>query len=187
MSSKRSKHWLVSVAESAAQSSKNALSESERQELTSAIDRILKHLELVKKNVNSLPTEHDSSELNGALESLLRYVRRAEDNALLASALGLVPPKRGPSRPPAVSNLISRAALEDRVRELSELPTDGIADHLSNYKVFSMDELRDIARIFGIRADDLARSDLVDRIVKIGFANKRGYQRLRDPDGSSVT
>jgi len=68
---------------------------------------------------------------------------------------------------------------EKLFNELKALSTDEILQRLLD-KDISMKDLRALAAYLDIKHErGMNREDLVDRVVKIGFANVRGYELLR--------
>jgi hypothetical protein len=153
-------------------------------------DRILKNLDLLiafftelRRRVESLPSSSERVKTLTALEEVGQFLDRARDNDFLATALGLAYDRRK-RRPSRATPGLSRSA-QAFFEELKSLPTDEIQRRLNDYKQVTMNDLHGLASLLGLRFEErMKRQDLVDRIVKLGFANVRGYDLLRRAERS---
>ena len=81
---------------------------------------------------------------------------------------------------PSKPSLFAARSVDEFLAELTNLEPAEIQERLSDYKRVSMTELRALAVKLELGSEDrVSRQDLVDQIVKIGFANQRGYESLR--------
>lgn len=158
----------------------NALpDDAERDRLVKHLDVIVTFFDALRKRLQALPSSSEKAKTLLALEELTRFLEKAQENEILAAALGLSYERaaRGTTRSvrPQASGLT-----EALLNELKELPTNEIQEKLNDYKTVSMDDLNALAVLMGLKFEErMKRQDLVDRIVKIGFANIRGYDLLR--------
>jgi len=67
------------------------------------------------------------------------------------------------------------------MQQLKGLSTEEITQTLLSIKKVTMDDLKALPLSIGIVTQDqrINRQELVDRSVKLGFANARGYDLLR--------
>ena len=155
-------------------------SDARKQELVDNLELINKHIQDLKERMQLLPNDFRISEIINAIDLINDFLVSAKDNPPVAAALGL------PYKRPSSTNIrkISESQIGEKLfKELNSLPTDEILQRLLDYKNVSMADLRALAIQIGIKHQErVKRADLVDKIVKLGFANIRGYERLRSPD-----
>lgn len=155
--------------------------EAERDRLLKSLDAIIAFFSDLKRRVESLPSSSARAHTLTALEDIGEFLNRSKDNPVLATALGLAYDQEL-QRSSRAAPASSRSA-EALLQEIKALPTGEIQERLNDYKRVSMNELHALARMLGLRYEDrMKRQDLIDRIVKIGFANIRGYDLLRGAD-----
>jgi len=153
-------------------------SDIERDKIVKNIDTIIKYFQDLQGRVKSLPDENSQKEILSAISTINDFLLSARDNPVLSAALGLSYER--PTSPKRVKKEITPQSGEKLFNELKSLPTEQIQQRLLDYKSVSMDELRALASYLGIKHPQrIKRQDLVDKIVKIGFANIRGYEMLR--------
>ena len=157
--------------------------EAERDRLLKNLDAIVAFFSGLKRRVESLPSLSERTRTLAALEDIVQFLNRSKNNPVLSAALGLAYDRQlqRSSRAAPASSRSAEALLE----AMKALPTDEIQRRLNDYKSITMNDLHALARMLGIRyGDRMKRQDLIDRIVKIGFANIRGYDLLRGSDRS---
>jgi len=153
-------------------------SDAEREQIIKNLDIIIGYFQDLKERVKSLPNESQQKELLSAITTINNFLLSAKDNTFLSTALGL-------SYEKAISTKREKKEIppqtgEKLFNELKDLTTEEIQQKLLDYKSVTMDELRALASYLGIKHPQrIKRQDLVDKIVKIGFANIRGYEILR--------
>ncbi len=154
--------------------------DARKQEVLENLDLLSKHIQDMKERIRLLPNDSRRSEIINAIDLISNFVESAKENAPVGAALGL--PFRRTSR--VGVRKVSESQVGERLfNELSALPTDEILRRLLDYKNISMADLRALAMRIGMKhQESLKRADLVDQIVKLGFANIRGYERLRSPN-----
>jgi hypothetical protein len=155
--------------------------DAERTRLLANLDVVAKFFGDLRRRVETLPSSNERAKVQGALEEVAGFLGRARENQILAAALGIayerVPTRSGPA--PSQPSRSAQALLN----EVRELPTNEILATLNDYKRVTMRDLHSLASLLGLKLDErLKREDLVDRIVKLGFANIRGYDLLRGVD-----
>jgi len=159
--------------------------DSRKQQLIDNLQLINKHIQNMQNQIRLLPNDAHKNEVINAIDLISDFVSLAKDNPPLAAALGL-PFKRVPS---GSTKRMSEPQVGERLfKELNAISTDQILQRLLDYKSVSMADLRALAKHIGIKQPERAnRKELADQILKLGFANIRGYERLRSPGGAHVT
>ena len=156
-------------------------SDAERGQMIKSLDVIIGYFRDLREHVESLPLDHKQKEVLSAINIIRDFLQSAKENPPLAAALGLYFEKPMTSRKPR--RQISQAEGEKIFNELRQLTTEQIQQRLLDYRGASMGELRGLAAYLGIKeAEKISRQTLVDKIVKIGFANVRGYEILRSKE-----
>jgi hypothetical protein len=157
-------------------------SDTRKQELIDNLELINQHVQDLKERLKLLPNDSRKSEVINAIDLIANFLTSAKDNPPVAAALGL------PYKRTSITNVrkISDSQVGEKLfKELSSIPTNEILQRLLDYKNVSMADLRALAQQIGIKQQERAnRKDLVDQIVKLGFANIRGYEKLRSPDST---
>jgi len=157
--------------------------DAERNRLLTSLDMIAKFFGDLRRRVETLPSSNERIKVQAALEEVAAFLHRARENQVLAAALGIAYERVG-SRAGRVTSQPSRSA-QALLDEVKELPTDQIFTKLNDYKLVTINDLHSLASLLGLRLDErMNRQDLVDRIVKLGFANVRGYDLLRGGDSA---
>jgi len=158
--------------------------ETDRDRLSKSLDTIIEFFVDLKRRIEALPSTRDCGRTLAALDEIASFLTRSKGDPILANALGLRydrDSRRFPSSLPPQSSKSAEAWLD----ELKSLTTDEIQARLNDYKRVTMNDLRGIARQLGLKYEErMKRQDLVDRIVKVGFANVRGYDLLRGKSSS---
>jgi len=134
-----------------------------------AIDELISFLQKLRTQLAAQPTAGKREDVERALVVLESFLGASRGPVMLAA------PKGQRSRAPERD-----VDVEELRKELSGLDLDEIRNRLQDHKRYSVDTLRRLAQVFGVRVDArLARDDLADAILKRGFANPRTYQGLR--------
>lgn len=154
----------------------------EREHFINNIDEIIKYLVSLKEKVQSLPKDEEQSKVLSSIGNITNFLQSAEKNPPLAIVLGLAYENKiraNPKREAAVSH----QSVEPLLKELKSLPTEEIQNRLIDYRSITMAQLHGLASLLGIKYEQrIKREDLVDKIVKIGFANIRGYDLMRSAE-----
>jgi hypothetical protein len=152
--------------------------DTEREHFIKNIDEIIKYLQSLKEKVQSLPKDEELSKVLLSIGDITNFLQSAEKNPSLAVALGLAYEKKMKAKPKREA--ASSQSIEPLLKELKSLPTEEIQNRLNDYKSITMAQLHGLASLLGIKYEQrIKRVDLVDKIVKIGFANIRGYDLMR--------
>lgn len=159
--------------------------DTEKERFIKNIEAIISFLQTLKERVQSLPNAEDQRKVLLAIGDLTKFLQNAEKSPVLAMALGLAYEKK------AIPKLQREEAVPQSVQplldELKHLPTEQIQMKLIDYKSVTMIQLRALASLLGIKYEQrIKRQDLVDKIVKVGFANIRGYEMLRSTGNKVV-
>lgn len=149
----------------------------ETQAALQTITDIINELETLRGRLAHFPGERDIDQVSQAIHTVTSFIDSAKDRPLLAGALFPAAtkarkPKKEASPPPGVDELM---------RLLEGLPTDEIVTVLSKQK---KDVLAALSAKLGISATaKLTKNAMVDKIFKLGFANRRGYELLGGEKG----
>ena len=143
--------------------------EEEKQKTTQIISELLQELEVLREAINQFPDESKVNNISGAIQTLVSFFDTIKDKPLLAEMLL---PKQTKARK-TVSSLIDIDAL---LTHLEGLPTENILGELTKHK---KDALLELSAKMNITANKkLTKDSLADKIFKLGFANRRGYDLL---------
>lgn len=180
MSGKTKKeHFILDFAENLSSALQILPSDFERERITKDLEIIIQYFKDLRERVKSLPDTKNRDEIVSAVATIKNFLESAIENPAIAPVLGLPYGKRIVPSKPRRKEIPSQIG-ERLFNELKELSTEQIQEKLLNYKSASMDELRSLATYLGIKYEQrIKRQELVDKIVKIGFANIRGYEILR--------
>ena len=179
MSSKKSGSWIESAIAAARSFSMDQPSEAERDEAIAALDVLIRALQDLRQKLTELPSETERQSVGDAAVVLERFFESMKARPGLAASLG-VSVSAAVAKAPAPAR--RNEDLDALLRSLEALPTDEIQRRLLDEDEFTHSMLQALARKLGLPAErGGGRRDLVDRIVKLGFANKRGYDLLGSP------
>ena len=124
---------------------------------------------MLREAVNQFPDESKVNNISGAIQTLVSFFDTIKDKPLLAEMLL---PKKTKARKTAGS-LVDTDAL---LKQLEGLPTENIFGELTKHK---KDALLELSAKMNITANkSLTKNALADKIFKLGFANRRGYDLL---------
>ncbi len=148
--------------------------EEERLRLTQTIPEIINELQALQEHVHRFPDEAEMREVSHAVATLVSFFDTLKDRPFLASAL--LPEKTKPRKSPVA--VVDVDALH---RRLESLPTENILEELLKHKKDALVELS--ARLNVTANKSLKKDALADKIYKLGFANRRGYDLLGGKQG----
>lgn len=139
-------------------------SDKEKLEGIRVIDEILAEMKRLREELRRLPDERERKRVIQALATVDSFMRSSVVNA------------GSRSKGQDSGNKEKARILLDRLNELS---TDEIARTLRHPESAPTAVLRAAASILGLGGvSKMARDDLEDAIVKVGFANPRGYELI---------
>ncbi len=145
--------------------------EEEKHKIKEEIHDVISELEGLQNSINSLPDEPEKEHLSQAIHTLVSFLDSLKDKPLLTD---VILPKAKKARKAKVSDV----NIEDLLRELEGLPTDELMGRLSKHK---KNTLLELSSRLSITVNSKQTKDIiVDKIFKLGFANKRGYGLLGD-------
>ena len=148
--------------------------EEEKQKTTQIISELLQELEVLREVVHQFPDDSKVNNISGAIQTLVSFFDTIKDKPLLAEMLL---PKKTKARKTAGS-LVDMDAL---LKHLEGLSTDEIFGELTKHK---KDVLLELSAKMNITANkSLTKNALADKIFKLGFANRRGYDLLSGKHG----
>ena len=148
--------------------------EEEKQKTAQIISELLQELEVLREAINQFPDEYKINNISGAIQTLVSFFDTIKDKPLLAEMLL---PKKTKARKTAGS-LVDIDAL---LKQLEVLPTEKIFGELTKHK---KDTLLELSAKMNITANkSLTKNALADKIFKLGFANRRGYDLLGGKHG----
>jgi DNA mismatch repair ATPase MutL len=152
--------------------------DTERKELLESLDILIKYFQNMQGKIRSLPQDMEQREVLSAIATMRNFLESARDKPLLAAAFGLPYRKNALAR--EAKEEVAPVVAEKIFDELKMLSTEEIQQRLLDYKTTSMDQLHALATYLNIKHPQrMRRQDLIDKIVKVGFANVRAYDTLR--------
>lgn len=143
--------------------------EDERQRITHMIPEILQELEVLRKSIGLFPDPSETHQVSHAIHTLASFFDTLKDKPLLAKML--LPKKAKPRKTKSIA-----VDIDTVQNHLESLPTEKILGELTKHK---KDVLVALSTRMNITVNKkLTKDALADRIFKLGFANKRGYDLL---------
>lgn len=143
--------------------------DEERQRMAQQISEITAELDVLRDNILKYPHESEIHQVSGAILTLVSFLNSVKDKPLLAESLF---PKKTKARKAKGITVDTDAVLN----LLEGLSAEKIPEELAKYK---KDTLVDLAAKLNISVNTKLKKDaLADKIFKLGFANKRGYDLL---------
>lgn len=143
--------------------------DQERQRITHSIPEIIKELDVLRENIDRFPDKSETQQVSSAIHTLVSFFDTLKDKPLLAEML--LPKKARPRK--TKSSIVD---IDILLQQLEGLPTENILEELTKHK---KDILIELSTKLNITANKkLTKDALADRIFKLGFANKRGYNIL---------
>ncbi|OOP57793.1 MAG: hypothetical protein AYP45_01285 [Candidatus Brocadia carolinensis] len=143
--------------------------ETERQRMAHMIPEIIKELEVLREGIGRFPDASEIHHVANAIHTLVSFFNTLKDKPLLAEIL--LPKKAKSGKTKSVAIDINTLQIQ-----LEGLPTERILEELTKHK---KDVLVALSAKLNITANKkLTKDALADRIFKLGFANKRGYNLL---------
>ncbi|TVL99508.1 MAG: hypothetical protein CV087_17825 [Candidatus Brocadia sp. WS118] len=143
--------------------------EAERHKVALMIPEIIKELDVLRENISRFPDASEIRHVDGAIHTLISFFETLKDRPLLAEIL--LPKKAKSGKTKSVPVDINTLQIQ-----LEGLPTEKILEELTKHK---KDVLVALSAKLNITANKkLTKDALSDRIFKLGFANKRGYDLL---------
>lgn len=135
------------------------------------IHEIITELDTLRNNINHLPDESEKHQLSQAIHTLVSFLDSLKDKPHLVNTILPKTKKAGKAKTIFVD-------IDDLLKYLEELPTDQLMGELSKHK---KNTLLDLSSKLNITTNSRQTKDiLVDKIFKLGFANRRGYDLLSD-------
>ena len=148
--------------------------EEEKQKTAQIISELLQELEVLREAVHQFPDESKINNISGAIQTLVSFFDTIKDKPLLAE---MFLPKKTKARKTAGS-LVD---IDTLIKHLEEFPTEKIFGELTKHK---KDILLELSIKMNITANkSLTKNALADKIFKLGFANRRGYDLLGGKHG----
>ena len=170
--------WLDQL-ELMAKSRNLFFSDNEKTAVIRASNDLIAFLTKLRDFVSGVPNERERESVSRSIAVLRNFADRSKN----AQALALIVQK------PALQYDASKKRqvggmpvdIEMLMKELETLPTSNIEARLTEDKQLSLLDLSILARRLGLPAKSSdTRSQLIDRIASVGFANRRGYDLLRN-------
>ncbi len=152
-------------------------SDTEKQEIESALLKMIGFLTDLKARLELVPSTQEVAGLRVAAQRLEQALMSAETDPVLAGVFGLArrtARRREGRAGTEASSAAGRAALE----AIQTLPVEEILSRL-NSDSYPLTTLRSVASVLGLRpTKGLSREALAHQIA-MRIANARGYERLR--------
>ncbi len=147
--------------------------EDERQRMTQIIPEIIQELDVLRESIGRFPEESEMHHVSNAIHTLVSFFDTLKDKSLLAKIL--LPKKTKPRKTKSIAVDINTLQ-----SQLEGLATEKVIEELTKHK---KDVLIELSTKMNITANKkLTKDALADRIFKLGFANKRGYDLLSGKD-----
>ncbi len=145
--------------------------EDEKQIIRQDIHEMVMELDTLRNNIEHLPDESEKHQLSQAIHTLVSFLDSLKEKPHLADAILPKVKKAGKAK-------VNPVNVDDLLTQLDELPTDQLMGELSKHK---KNTLLELSSKLNISTHSKQTKDiLVDKIFKLGFANKRGYDLLGD-------
>ncbi|MGR3221288.1 MAG: hypothetical protein ACUZ8H_15945 [Candidatus Anammoxibacter sp.] len=145
--------------------------EDEKQRIGQEIQEMITELDTLRNNIIHLPDEPEKRQLSQAIHTLVSFLDSLADRPHLADTILPKVKKAGKAK-------VSSINIDDLLKQLEELSTDQLIGELSKHK---KNTLLDLSSKLNISTNSKQTKDiLVDKIFKLGFANRRGYDLLSD-------
>ena len=149
------------------------------QELDSALQEAALFFLTLREKLRAIPNDAEAERTKEALSTVCAFLERAQKDTSIGRAVGILSAHPGPKKQRALFGPKAEADVVEFVKRLESLPTSEIQRELIESRKYSIQMLGAIARHLGIHIDPRApKHELVDKIVKIGFANPRAYSGL---------
>jgi hypothetical protein len=154
-------------------------SKEEVREVDSAVEEAISLLTTLKEKLTSVLDEEESRRTREALTEVCAFLEKLQRDTGIAAAVGLKSARSASSKQKTLFLQKPAADFADLTRKLETLSTGDIQRELMEPKKYTVKMLEKIARHLQIQVDPHApKHELVDKIVKIGFANPRAYSGL---------
>ena len=145
--------------------------EVEKQRIGQDIHEMIAELDTLRNNIKDLPDEPEQRQLSQAIHTLVSFLDSLKEKPHLADIILPKAKKAGKAKASPVN-------VDDLLKQLEGLSTDQLMGELSKHK---KNTLLELSSRLNITANSKQTKDvLVDKIFKLGFANKRGYDLLGD-------
>lgn len=143
--------------------------EEEKQKTVQIISEILQELEVLREAINQFPDVTKISDVSCAIQTLVSFLDTVKDKPLFAEMLF-------PKKTKAIKAAGSLVDIDALLEQLEGLSTENIPGELTKHKKDTLLELS--ARLNISVTRKLTKDALADKIFKLGFANRRGYDLL---------
>lgn len=170
---KKPGHWVEQAISVARYFSEPLASEHERQEALIQLDAMIHALQDLREHLRAVPSPEERRQIAEAADTIEQFLVSMKARPEVAASFRMA------TAPKSSTVARKRENIGSLVEHLESKTTDDIQRALLNEREYSLPVLQAIARHIGLTIDRSSdRSVLVDRIVKLGFANKRGYELL---------
>ena len=143
--------------------------EEDRLRFVQTISEIIKELQALQEGVQRFPDEAETRQVSHAVSTLVSFFETLKERPLLASALL-------PAKTTTRKAKVTAVDIEALQRRLESLPTENILEELLKHKKDVLVELS--ARLNVTASKSMTKDALADKIYKLGYANRRGYDLL---------
>lgn len=145
--------------------------EDEKQRIGQDIQEMITELDTLRNNIARLPDGSEQHQLFQAIHTLVSFLDSLKEKPHLADIILPKAKKAGKVK-------VSSVNIDELLKQLQGLPTDQLMSLLSKHKKNTLLELS--SRLNITTNSKQTKDILVDKIFKLGFANKRGYDLLSD-------
>ncbi len=150
-------------------------SETDKQEVVSQLETLIRFLSDIKSHVEAVPSQQGSAAVRVAIDKLASLFEQAKSNPAIGAALGI-----RAALPRSKETAITPDELERARAQLARfesLPIDELRNVLSE---MNARDLKALASAMGIRATQRTAHDALTHQVATKISNTRGYRSLRD-------
>jgi len=145
--------------------------EEEKLRIGEEIREMISQLDYLRNAISLLPRESEKRDLSQAIHTLVSFVDSLKEQPLIAGTILPKEKKAGKAKQSAIN-------VDGLLKQLGELDTDKLMGELSKHK---KNTLLELSSRLNITANSKHTKDaLIDKIFKLGFANRRGYDLLND-------
>jgi hypothetical protein len=156
---------------------RNLPTAAERKRLEENLAAVTDFLEMLRATLSRVPSAESVDQIRAAVRNIGEALERAGTNPLVAGVFQGPRGLRNRMKPKPIGDT-DLAQARSHVEKLENLPIDEMRATLNDDRAHSIDRLRVLARVLGIRnVAKLGRDALVHQ-VSARIANYRGYRRL---------
>lgn len=154
-------------------------SKSEKDEMNKALEALIEYLMKVQEDLKLLPDKDTVQDIVYIVNHLDLLLTKAENNPIVAKAIGL---EKSPLKKTSIKKIDRGSEIERKeiMKEFESNTIDQIRELLENENRFPLVKLRSIANGLGLRFQARSARDTLVRIITSRIATSRGYNMLAE-------